>query len=513
MTRISISSGNFTLNSSANSNELHAKRSAGGAFHIAIVGDFSGRGSRGELDTQSLSSRKVIEVDRDNIEEIFSQLNVRLHIPLCESELDFHLLDSLHPDYLLKNIDLFSKFTALKNRLKNPDQFDAIVAEMQALKLYTADQPSSEIVKPAVDAALTEASGINVLDSILAGAQAQQNSRGDIALGDIGDVNQYIKKLVAPFAQAKVDPRLPEMLSAVNDAIAQTLRNLMHDNAFQELEANWRGLDFLTRRIETNAALKIFIIDATRDELIQDALAHNDISDSAFYKRIVSSYQVPGKTHFSCLQVNLTLSDRVDDLNLALNLAHMAANTGAIALMAGSECLAGCESLAEYPDVADWRRLPTEEFSFAWEKFRESELSRYIAFVAPRFLLRLPYGKKTSPIDSFDFSELPESKSHNYYLWGNSAHLVTLILADNFQQFGKNFNTKIASEIDGLSIHVYQDDMESYVKPCAEILITNAAVRQLEASGLLVVRSIEGKAGVQIPALRTASNDGHIIFS
>jgi type VI secretion system protein ImpC len=512
MARTSVSSGNFTFNSTVNLQDPQLKRSAAGAFHVAIIGDFSGRGSRGELDIQSLSSRKVIEVDRDNIEQVFSQLKVSLRIALSETDLDFHEFDSLHPDYLLEHLDLFSKFNTLKTRLKKPDQFAAIVAEMQALKIYSAEQTpanqaATKTVNPTAHRAMNESSNdSNTLDSILAGAQLQQNTRSDI-----GDINQYIKQLVAPYAQAKADPRLPEMLNAVNDAMAQTLRDLMHNSAFQELEANWRGLDFLTRRIETNSNIKLFIIDATRDELMQDALAHDDIESSALYKRIVSSYQVPGKTHFSCLQMNLTLSDVLNDLHLAFNLAQIAATTGAVALMAGSESLAGCASLANQPDVEDWQHQPSEEFASAWKAFRESELSRYIALVAPRFLLRLPYGKKTSPIDTFDFSELPQSHSHDYYLWGNSAHLVTLILASNFLQFGEDANTKIASEIDELPLHIYQDDMESTVKPCAEILVTDSAVRQLETSGLLVVRSIQGKAAVQIPALRTVS--GSIIFS
>ncbi len=512
MARTSISSGNFTFKSTVNMQEPQVKRSAGGAFHIAIVGDFSGRGSRGEGDVQALSSRKVIEVDRDNLEQVFAQFNVSLRTPFSETDLVFQEFDSLHPDYLLEHLELFSKFNTLKNRLKKPDQFDAIVAEMQALKIYTAEQTTANqnatlTINPVAHAPISDSSnGSNTLDSILAGAQLQQNTRSDIS-----DINQYIKQLVAPYAQAKADPRLPEMLSAVNEAMAQTLRDLMHNSAFQELEANWRGLDFLTRRIETNAKVKLFIIDATRDELIQDALAHDDIEDSAFYKRIVSSYQVPGKIHFSCLQVNLTLTTALDDLHLAFNLAHIAAATGAISLMAGSEFLAGCASLANQPDVEDWQYSPTEEFSSAWKIFRESELSRYIALVAPRFLLRLPYGKKTSPIDTFDFSELPEARNHNYYLWANSAHLVTLILANNFLQFGASANPKITSEIDELPLHTYQDDMESTVKPCAEILVTDSAVRHLEASGLLVIRSIQGKAAVQVPVLRTVS--GQIIFS
>lgn len=506
MARTSITSGNFTLNSTVPLPGDRAQRSASDAFHIAIIGDFSGRGSRGELDTQQLGNRKVIEVDRDNFEEVFSLLNVCLRIPLCEKDVVFSDFDSLHPDYLLEHVDVFSKFTTLKNRLKKPEQFDAIVAEMQALKLYNPEQAVTTTDNSTKDTLVTTDSDRSYsLDSILAGAQAQQNNSGDI--------NQYIKQIVAPYAQARTDARLPEMLNAVNEAIAQTLRELMHNSAFQELEANWRGLDFLTRRLETNPGLKLFIIDATRDELMQDALTHDDVDQSALYKRIVSGYQVPGKTPFSCLQANFGLTTELADLHLAFNLAHIAATTGAVALMAGSESLAGCTSLAEQPDAEDWQQPLTAEFSSAWNAFRESELSRSLAVVAPRFLLRLPYGKKTSPIDSFDFSELPVSATHNYYLWGNSSHLITLILASSFQKFGANFDTKISSEIDDLPIHTYQENMESCITPCAEILITDSAVKQLEAAGLLVVRSIANKAAVRVPSLRTAHQSGHIIFS
>ncbi len=88
---------------------------------------------------------------------------------------------------------------------------------------------------------------------------------------------------------------------------------------------------------------------------------------------------------------------------------------------------------------------------------------------------------------------------------------MTLVLANNFLQFGANANAKFTSEIENLPLHTYEDDGESTIKPCAEVLITDSVVRQLEAAGFLVVRSIAGKAAVQIPALRTLS--GQIVFS
>ena len=46
----------------------------------------------------------------------------------------------------------------------------------------------------------------------------------------------------------------------------------------------------------------------------------------------------------------------------------------------------------------------------------------------------LPYGKKTSPLESFDFEEFPDTPVHEDYLWGNPAFAVALLLAQSFSR-------------------------------------------------------------------------------
>ncbi|MGU8127955.1 type VI secretion system contractile sheath domain-containing protein, partial [Escherichia coli] len=42
-----------------------------------------------------------------------------------------------------------------------------------------------------------------------------------------------------------------------------------------------------------------------------------------------------------------------------------------------------------------------------WRAFRESEDSRYVSLVLPNFLLRLPYGPETRPVNSFTELAVP----------------------------------------------------------------------------------------------------------
>ena len=54
-----------------------------------------------------------------------------------------------------------------------------------------------------------------------------------------------------------------------------------------------------------------------------------------------------------------------------------------------------------------------------WKTFRDSEDSRYVGLVAPRMLMREPYGKDTVPVEAFNYEERVDGTDHNKYLWGN----------------------------------------------------------------------------------------------
>jgi len=54
------------------------------------------------------------------------------------------------------------------------------------------------------------------------------------------------------------------------------------------------------------------------------------------------------------------------------------------------------------------------------------------------------------------------------------------------------------SGIDGLPLHVYRENGDSEVKPCAEVLLTEDAVDQLLAAGLMPLVSFKGRDSVRL---------------
>src|SRR5208337_3099418 len=157
--------------------------------------------------------------------------------------------------------------------------------------------------------------------------------------------------------------------------------------------------------------------------------------------------------------------------------------------------LLGCVSLAATPEPQDWKPPQNAE---AWEALRRLPEASAVGLALPRFLLRLPYGKKTEPIESFDFEEMPDTPSHENYLWGNPAFVCALLLAQSFNQDGWDLRPGVISELDDLALHVYEENGESGLKPCAEALLTERTAERILEAGLMPLLSLKGKDRVRL---------------
>jgi type VI secretion system protein ImpC len=140
---------------------------------------------------------------------------------------------------------------------------------------------------------------------------------------------------------------------------------------------------------------------------------------------------------------------------------------------------------------------PGEAVSETWEELRKSPDARWLGLALPRFLLRLPYGKDTSPIEAIPFEEMPESE-HSAYLWGNPAFLCAYLIGQSFVANGWELGGRLQRRVDGLPMHVYREDGEPVAKPCAEILMTERDAENLLEAGFMPVASLKEQDAVLI---------------
>lgn len=467
--------------------ESRTQDSNGAPLRIAILGDFTGRQSRSQCEAQTLHTRQPIRITKDNFERVFSNLGIRLQLPSCEESLCFTEFDDLHPDFLYQRLPLFSQFKKLKKQLLNPELLPTAAAEIQQWASFKASEP---VLESSDKSSGNENYG-SMLDALLSETKGQHHYQAS----PDGQIDQLIKDIVTPYITPKADPRQAELLEAVEAASAEALRKLLHHSEFQQLEASWRSLHFLIKRLDSHTGLILEIIDISKEELLADlAQADSDLEQAGIFKALVANQAQLGQTPYHAIVGDFYIEPNEADLGLLIDMSTIAQSTGAIFISGANTALAGCASLTEADNPDNWLLAPQElshsDWQDAWQAVRDYEASEHCLLSAPRFLLRAPYGLQSATIDSFEFEELPKEHTHEFYLWGNSAYLQLYRIAQGYIDHGWSFNLNRAIEIDQLPLHIFKQNGESCVTPCAEINMTDTTAKALSDTGISVVRSV-----------------------
>ena len=486
MSRATISTGNIIIKR----NDEVKKEDQNDPMHIAIIGDFGGLSGR----ETPLADRKFRRIDRDLFDEVFARTNVELSVPINDLTIKFEDIDDLHPDFLYARVELFDELKKLRRKLKKNDSFAEAAEEIFAWADFQGRETQAEAPVKPIDSQ-------GMLDTLL--SQSELSKKYETS--PEGQIDKLIKDIVAPYVNAKEDPRLPELENAVDKATSELLRKLMHSSEFKTLEASWRSLYWLVRRIETGPQLKLFLLDASKEELINDT-ANGGLG---LHKLLVENNRVAGGHHFSVVLADYMINDSLVDISLTKSFASAGNACNAGVFIGGGMSLAGCDSL-ENPDPDDWGRELTNEVRDAWVNVRHSQEASHVALFAPRFMVRLPYGKKTSPIECFGFEELPQGGSHQFYLWGNSAYLGAQLIAQSYTEYGWQFEPGRVQQIDEMLLHAYSEDGEDLIKPCTEAYLVDRAAKKMMESGLLPVLSVKNTNTVLIPKFMSISEDANV---
>jgi type VI secretion system protein ImpC len=344
--------------------------------------------------------------------------------------IEFGELDDFHPDALYRRLPVFRELAEARDRP------------------LAAAAPVAPRRPPA---------GGSLLDEML-DEQADEPARVE----DATDLAAFIKRVTAGQLVEREDPRKQQQRAQVDTAASRAMRAILHDPAFQALEAGWRSVDFLVRRLETGEFLKVFVLDATLEELVGDPRLLMEL----FAGQGKDWALIAGNYRFGSSAIEASALRRIGQ-------AAQAANA---------------------PFVAE-AALPSEEAAEEWSELRRSPEARWIGLVLPRFLLRLPYGMETSSIEGFPFEEMPESE-HSAYLWGNPAFCCVELLGESFTADGWEMRLGSRRSISGLPVHVYAEDGETNLKPCAEVWMKEKDAEYLMEQGIMPLASMKGQDAV-----------------
>ncbi|GAA4427522.1 type VI secretion system contractile sheath domain-containing protein [Bremerella cremea] len=442
-------------------------------LYILLVGNFHGSGQP--------KRSTPIEVDRDNIYELPAELQVRLEGILASSagatqSIDFEEFDDFQPDALVEKLELFEQFRTLRRRLKNPKHFDSAAAEVLAWG-DNATEASSEVpVSPAAPG--SEDLFADVL------AQSVDVDRSPL---ESGNWQAFIQKVLADSKIERVDPREDDLVALVDQAIAETMRGVLRSRSFRQLETTWLGLKWLTFYVETHAKLKIFVLDIST-ESFQSQLDAADWSVTALAQQITRPWQTPGATPWGLIGCLFPWSSNQDDLIRLSRFGDICQEAGAALAVE----LQGSE--------ADW--LSTEEAKQeTWNRNRLTRPMQSIAGLWPRVQWRLPYGKKTKPVESFAFEEVPPTGQADL-VWGSPVWLALAAIAQGYHEFGWKLDTSAVSQFTDLPLY-FNPNGDGDAHPCGEYLLTDSQIEHLMQIGLSPIVSFKNQDRVQLRGIQS----------
>jgi type VI secretion system protein ImpC len=432
-------------------------------MRILMMGNFSGHR---HPDT-ALKNRKITGIDIDNFDEVMSRLNPGLNFQDMQIEIGFHCLDDFHPDHLYKELDAFHHLSQLRQSLQNPATF------AQA----NVPDNAGQSVEP------TPAEDQNALfERLLGKAPAQQPHLQS-------SLDRLFNNIITPHIVEKTDPRQPELVAEVDRATSTLMRSLLHHPDFQSLEALWRSAYELVSRLETGESLQLYLLDISQAELAQDLLsAGENLETSAVYPLLAGQgIEQP----WSVIVGDYAFAADLQDMQALTAMGAVAARIHAPFLAAADSNLLGCGSLAQPASPSTWN--DNSEFMAAWQALREKPYAQWLGLALPRVLLRLPYGKKTDPIDSFEFEELAAPDEHEAFLWGNPAFACARLLAENFQETGWPMSPDRHLNVDDLPAYSYKQDGETLMQACTEWYLSEATAEAMLERGVMPLLSYRNR--------------------
>lgn len=464
-------------------------------FHILFLGDWSGRENR-RANSDSLNLRPI-EIDRDNFDDIMRKLRVRLDLDFQGNgentlSLEFNELDDFHPDGIFQRLPLFADLRDVRRRLTNKNTFNEAAKEVRSWMVDSENQPSDEVEKQSAVKKTSVEPPDDLLDQIL--NQTDDVSAPRMQNTEDSGLSALVAKLVKTHLIETDTEEQSKLLIIVDEVISDLMRRILHHPQFQALEAAWRGVYLLVRRIETSVNLKLFLLDIDKAELISNLKSFSDLSDSDMYRVLIEETVEP----WAVIGGNYTFGLNVDDVAVLMRLAKLGnvANAPFISYILPE--MFGFSSFESIMSSDSWQISEDSTENKLWFALRSLPEANYLGLALPRFLTRLPYGEKTEPTEAFYFEESTLSIKHEEYVWANPSFICILLLAQSFQSYGWDIKQNFLQDVSGLPSHLYQDDEEVKTKPCTEIVMTQSNCEKLINQGLITLISFRNDDKIRL---------------
>jgi type VI secretion system protein ImpC len=282
------------------------------------------------------------------------------------------------------------------------------------------------------------------------------------------------------------------IIAEIDKMLSDQVNQILHHERFQQVESAWRGLHHLVNNTETDEMLKIRVMNISKKDLAKTLKKYKGTAwdQSPLFKKLYEQeYGQLGGEPYGCLVGDYYFDHTPGDVELLGQMSQIAAASHAPFIAAAAPTVMGMDSWQELANPRDLAKIFSSPEYAGWRSLRESDDAKYIGLAMPRFLARVPYGAKTSPVEEFDFEEETAGGDHSKYTWANAAYTMAVNVNRAFKQYGwctAIRGVESGGAVEGLPVHTFPTDDGGVDMKCpTEIAISDRREAELANSGFM----------------------------
>ncbi|MBV8605555.1 MAG: type VI secretion system contractile sheath large subunit [Pelomonas sp.] len=284
------------------------------------------------------------------------------------------------------------------------------------------------------------------------------------------------------------------MVAALDKKLSEQINLILHHEDFQKLESAWRGLHYMVSNTETDEHLKIRVMSISKQDLGKTLKRYKGTAwdQSPLFKKLYEEeYGQFGGEPFGAIVGDYHFDHSPPDVELLGEMSKIAAAAHAPFITGAAPTVMQMDSWGELANPRDLTKIFTTPEYAAWRSLRESDDARYLAMCMPRFLGRIPYGPKTSPVDAFNFEEDTTGAEHDKYSWCNAAYAMATNINRSFKIYGwcsRIRGIESGGAVENLPTHTFPTDDGGVDMKCpTEIAISDRREAELSKNGFLAM--------------------------
>lgn len=239
--------------------------------------------------------------------------------------------------------------------------------------------------------------------------------------------------------KTRISHTIQEGIGNIDRILHRQLNEILHHQAFQQLEATWRGVRYLTKHTNPSQNIKVRLLSAKKEEIKRDMDRAIEFDRSALFKLIYEAeFGTFGGEPFGILVGDYEFSGIPQDVAMLKDIAGVVAASHAMFITGTAPTMLDMDRFGQLDTPKNLPKLFKQKEWSKWREFRKSEDARYVAMTLPRVLYRCPYGRRKDRIHPgpIYLEEKVGGVHPDKYLWGNASYVLAAKICDSFRGTG-----------------------------------------------------------------------------